>query len=162
MLPLHEDPHFTFCFADGRIIPRFHLEGFSGGNSGSIRAHRASDSNGLAMILPPDTFTREFNARCMPLNLISPPFLKQFKASSPDLLRSIAAEQTLDAVISMNDHRNRRLKVKIGGYYVNAHTSAAQLQDWCRKIAKIGKIGVDDFEFVMPENAAKIPRDKEE
>jgi hypothetical protein len=27
MLPLYEDPHFTFCFADDRIIPRFHLEG---------------------------------------------------------------------------------------------------------------------------------------
>jgi hypothetical protein len=27
MLPLYEDPHFTFRFADDRIIPRFHLEG---------------------------------------------------------------------------------------------------------------------------------------
>ncbi len=27
MLPLYHDPHFTFCFADDRIIPRFHLEG---------------------------------------------------------------------------------------------------------------------------------------
>ena len=27
MIPLHEDPHFTFRFADDRIIPRFHLEG---------------------------------------------------------------------------------------------------------------------------------------
>jgi hypothetical protein len=27
MLPLHEDPCFTFRFADDRIIPRFHLEG---------------------------------------------------------------------------------------------------------------------------------------
>ena len=27
MLPLHHDPHFTFRFADDRIIPRFHLEG---------------------------------------------------------------------------------------------------------------------------------------
>jgi hypothetical protein len=27
MQPLYEDPHFTFHFADDRIIHRFHLEG---------------------------------------------------------------------------------------------------------------------------------------
>jgi hypothetical protein len=27
MLPLYREPHFTFRFADDRIIPRFHLEG---------------------------------------------------------------------------------------------------------------------------------------
>ncbi len=27
MVPLYHDTHFTFCFADNRIIPRFHLEG---------------------------------------------------------------------------------------------------------------------------------------
>ncbi len=27
MLPLYEEPHFTFRFADDRIIPRLHLEG---------------------------------------------------------------------------------------------------------------------------------------
>ncbi len=26
MLPLYHDPHFTFRFANDRIIPRFHLE----------------------------------------------------------------------------------------------------------------------------------------
>ena len=26
MLPLYHDPHFTFRFADDRLIPRFHLE----------------------------------------------------------------------------------------------------------------------------------------
>jgi len=31
MLPLHHDPHFTFRFADDRIIPRFHLEGGEAG-----------------------------------------------------------------------------------------------------------------------------------
>ena len=31
MTPLYEDPHFTFRFADGRIIPRFHLEGIEAG-----------------------------------------------------------------------------------------------------------------------------------
>ena len=31
MLPLHEDPHITFRFADDRSIPRFHLEGVPAG-----------------------------------------------------------------------------------------------------------------------------------
>jgi hypothetical protein len=31
MLPLHHDPHFTFRFADDRLIPRFHLEGIGAG-----------------------------------------------------------------------------------------------------------------------------------
>ena len=31
MLPVYHDPHFTFRFADDRIIPRFHLEGVEAG-----------------------------------------------------------------------------------------------------------------------------------
>jgi hypothetical protein len=31
VIPLHEDPFFTFRFAQDRIIPRFHLEGVSAG-----------------------------------------------------------------------------------------------------------------------------------
>jgi hypothetical protein len=31
MLPLYEDPHFTFRFADDRVVPRFHLEGVPAG-----------------------------------------------------------------------------------------------------------------------------------
>ena len=31
MLPLYHDPHFTFRFADDRLIPRFHLEGVGAG-----------------------------------------------------------------------------------------------------------------------------------
>lgn len=27
MIPLHQDPHFTFRFAEDRLIPRIHLEG---------------------------------------------------------------------------------------------------------------------------------------
>ena len=36
MLPLYEDPHFTFRFADERIIPRFHLEGVPAGRHVSV------------------------------------------------------------------------------------------------------------------------------
>ena len=31
MQPLYHEPHFTFQFADDRIIPRFHLEGVEAG-----------------------------------------------------------------------------------------------------------------------------------
>ena len=36
MLPLYQDPHFTFRFADDRIIPRFHLEGVEAGQPVSV------------------------------------------------------------------------------------------------------------------------------
>ena len=36
MIPLHEDPHFTFRFADDRIIPRFHPEGVEAGRRVSV------------------------------------------------------------------------------------------------------------------------------
>ncbi len=36
MLPLYHDPHFTFRFADDRMIPRFHLEGVEAGRHVSV------------------------------------------------------------------------------------------------------------------------------
>jgi hypothetical protein len=36
MIPLYEDPTFTFRFADDRIIPRFHLDGVEAGRQVSI------------------------------------------------------------------------------------------------------------------------------
>jgi hypothetical protein len=36
MVPLYEDPHFTFRFADDRIVSRFHLEGFKIGRRVSV------------------------------------------------------------------------------------------------------------------------------
>jgi hypothetical protein len=36
MLPLYQDPHFTFRFADDRLIPRFHLEGVRAGRRVSL------------------------------------------------------------------------------------------------------------------------------
>ena len=36
MTPLHKDPHFTFRFAEDRIIPRFHLEGVPAGQRVSV------------------------------------------------------------------------------------------------------------------------------
>ena len=36
MIPLYEDPQFTFRFADDRIIPRFRLEGVPAGRRVSV------------------------------------------------------------------------------------------------------------------------------
>ena len=36
MLPLYQDPWFTFRFAEDRIIPRFHLEGVKAGQLVSV------------------------------------------------------------------------------------------------------------------------------
>ena len=36
MRPLYEDPHFTFRFADDRLLPRFHLEGVEAGRLVSV------------------------------------------------------------------------------------------------------------------------------
>jgi hypothetical protein len=36
MLPLYQDPHFTFRFGDDRLIPRFHLEGVPAGRHVSM------------------------------------------------------------------------------------------------------------------------------
>ena len=36
MIPLYHDPHFTFRFADDRIIPRFRLEGIEAGRRVSV------------------------------------------------------------------------------------------------------------------------------
>ena len=36
MLPLYQDPWFTFRFADDRSIPRFHLEGVPAGRHVSV------------------------------------------------------------------------------------------------------------------------------
>jgi hypothetical protein len=36
MLPLYEGPHFTFRFADDRVIPRFRLQGVEVGRQVSV------------------------------------------------------------------------------------------------------------------------------
>lgn len=45
-------------------------------------------------------------------------------------------------------------EVRIGEVFVNTYANAALLQKWCRKVAEIGKIGSNDFAFVMPDDAA--------
>jgi len=36
MIPLHQDPWFTFRFAEDRLIPRIHLEGVKAGRRVSV------------------------------------------------------------------------------------------------------------------------------
>ncbi len=50
MIPLHRDPHFTFRFADDRIIPRFHLEGVEAGQWVSVFKLDPATGEGLGLI----------------------------------------------------------------------------------------------------------------
>ena len=36
MIPLFRDPHFTFRFAEDRLVPRFHLDGVAPGTHVSV------------------------------------------------------------------------------------------------------------------------------
>jgi hypothetical protein len=49
MIPLHRDPLFTFRFADGRIVPRFHLEGMDAGRR--ISVFRLNPATGKPLLL---------------------------------------------------------------------------------------------------------------
>ena len=79
--------------------------------------------------------------------------LKMFDDSCPGLLLRIATEQSLHGVIALKGDRFRRSKVQIGDVYINTHASAAQLQDWCRKVGKIGGIDASEFKFIIPDDA---------
>jgi hypothetical protein len=50
MIPLYEDPCFTFRFADDRIIPRFHLEGVEVGWRVSVFKINPSTSERLDLL----------------------------------------------------------------------------------------------------------------
>jgi hypothetical protein len=50
MLPLYRDPHFTFQFADDRIVPRFHLEGVEPGRRVSVFRMAPGTGERLALL----------------------------------------------------------------------------------------------------------------
>jgi hypothetical protein len=50
MLPLYEDPCFTFRFAEARMIPRFHLEGIEAGRRVSVFKIDADTGKRLALL----------------------------------------------------------------------------------------------------------------
>src|SRR6185437_15915323 len=50
MIPLHEDPCFTFRFADDRIIPRFHLEGVEAGRQVKVYKIDAGSGERLGLL----------------------------------------------------------------------------------------------------------------
>jgi hypothetical protein len=50
MLPLYHDPHFTFRFADDRIIPRIHLEGIEVGLRVSVFKIEADTGERLGLL----------------------------------------------------------------------------------------------------------------
>jgi uncharacterized protein with ParB-like and HNH nuclease domain len=77
--------------------------------------------------------------------------LKLFEADRPGMLARIADDESLFAVVSRDATRFPRSKTLVGEVYVNTHASAAQLQDWCRKIAEIGGISRDDYDFILSD-----------
>lgn len=50
MLPLHRDPHFTFRFAENRLIDRFHLDGVEPGTPVSVFTLDFATGEGLELI----------------------------------------------------------------------------------------------------------------
>jgi hypothetical protein len=50
MMPLYHETHFTFRFADDRIIPRFHLEGMEFGRRVSVFGMDPVTEKSLALI----------------------------------------------------------------------------------------------------------------
>ena len=50
MIPVYRDPHFTFRFADDRLVPRFHLDGVEPGTPVSVFAIDPTTSERLGLI----------------------------------------------------------------------------------------------------------------
>ena len=50
MLPLYRDPHFTFRFAENRLVDRFHLEGVEPGTPVSVFAIDPATGERLGLI----------------------------------------------------------------------------------------------------------------
>jgi hypothetical protein len=52
-MKLYEDPHFTFRFADARLIPRFHLEGVEAGRRVAVFRIDADSGERLGLLAAP-------------------------------------------------------------------------------------------------------------
>jgi len=76
--------------------------------------------------------------------------VKLFEDEKPGFLSRVADDESLFGVVSKDGERFRRSKIQIGDAFVNTHAGAAQLQDWCRKIAEFAGIAPADFEFILP------------
>jgi hypothetical protein len=50
MRPLYREPHFTFRFADDRIIPRFHLPGVEAGRRVAVYRIDPSSNERLTLL----------------------------------------------------------------------------------------------------------------
>lgn len=74
-----------------------------------------------------------------------------FEKNHPGLLTRLAGDETLYAIVSRNPDRFARAKTQIGDVYLNTHASAAQLQDWLKKIAERGGFGGEEYGFLLSE-----------
>ena len=50
MLPLYHDPHFTFRFAEDRLIHRFHLEGVEAGRRVAVYSMDTNSGERLGLL----------------------------------------------------------------------------------------------------------------
>jgi hypothetical protein len=50
MTPLYHDPHFTFRFAEDRLIPRFHLDGVEAGQRVEVFKYDAATGRRLSLL----------------------------------------------------------------------------------------------------------------
>ena len=109
--------------------------------------------NGQSVVVPVKV---RFKETTQPVSNWKDAFIKLlslFEETLPGLLDRIARTKSLEAVIAFDDQRFRRSKVKIDKVFVNTHASAAQLRDWCQKIAREGKIDDSDFEFIIKQTS---------
>jgi hypothetical protein len=64
MRPLYEDPHFTFRFADDRLIPRFHLEGVEVGRRISVFQIEPGTGERLGLLARATVGRRRLDGTC--------------------------------------------------------------------------------------------------
>jgi len=76
--------------------------------------------------------------------------MELFEQNDPGLLSRIAADKSMSAIVTQSDGQFLHSYVRIGDVYVNTHASAAAMQDWSRRIAKLAGVNEGDYGFVLP------------
>ena len=111
MIPLYEDRHFTFRFADDRRIPRFHLEGVEAGRLvssriGEVETIRATSRREVDVphrnrILTDIEFVEVTPSIAAAAAIVHPPLLGTLDAIH--LATALALVPDLDAFVTYDD-----------------------------------------------------------
>lgn len=83
--------------------------------------------------------------------------VKLFEADQPGLLERLTSDNALYAIVSFDPARFPRSKFQLGKVFVNTHASAAQLRDWCQKLAERAGLQPCDYGFVTPDSNGESP-----